>query len=155
MAAFGGASYTLTGHGEPVRVTAFRATANLFGLWQVAPVAGRTFLSNEDQPGAANVVVLSHRFWITHFNGKPDVIGRALSLNGDPYTVVGVLSPAMEVGNFESIDLWVPLTLDASRARRDDRSLRVTALQSADLTSVSLIEPHWRLVSSSPPLRED
>jgi putative ABC transport system permease protein len=128
MAAFGGGAYTLTGQGEPLRVSALRATANLFGLWQLAPVAGRTFLPHEDRPGAAKVAVLSHHFWIGHFNGTSDVIGRSLVLNGEPYTVVGVLTPAIEIGSFESIDLWVPLTLDASGARRDDRALRVTAL---------------------------
>jgi putative ABC transport system permease protein len=128
MAAFGGSAYTLTGEGDPLRVSALRATANVFELWQVAPVVGRTFLPNEDHPGAAKVTVLSHHFWVAHFNGRSDVIGRVLTLNGEPYTVVGVLSPKMEVGTFESVDLWAPLTLDASAARRDDRSLRVTAL---------------------------
>jgi putative ABC transport system permease protein len=127
MAAFRSAAYTLRGTAEPLRVSAMRATANLFGLWQLRPVVGRTFLPGEDRPGAPKAVVLSHHFWVTHFNSEPGVAARAVTLNGESYSVVGVLTPDIEVGSFEAIDVWVPLTLDASGARRDDRSLRVTA----------------------------
>src|SRR5579864_171159 len=127
MAAFGSTAYTLRGTAEPLRVTAMRATANLFALWQLRPVVGRTFLPDEDLPGAPKTVVLSHHFWVTHFNSDPGVAGRAVTLNGESYSVVGVLTPDIEVGSFEAIDVWVPLTLDVSGARRDDRSLRVTA----------------------------
>jgi len=127
MAAFGNAAYTLRGNGEPLRVSAMRATANLFALWQLRPAVGRTFLPDEDRPGARKAVVLSHHFWVTHFNSDPGVAGRSVTLNGESYSVVGVLTPDIEVGSFEAIDIWVPLTLDVSGTRRDDRSLRVTA----------------------------
>ena len=125
IAAFGGATYTMTGEGDPVRITALRTTANLFALWEVPTVLGRAFLASEDKPGAPHVAILSHRFWASHFNGTPEAVGRSITLNGEPYTIVGVVSPAMEVGNFEEIDLWVPIATDPAAAARDDRSLRV------------------------------
>ena len=127
VAAFGGTTFTMTGDGDPVRITALRATANLFTLWELPTVLGRAFLGSEDKPGAPHVAVLSHRFWASHFNANPASVGRSVMLNGEPYTIVGVLSPAMEVGNFEEIDLWVPIAADPAAAARDDRSLRVVA----------------------------
>ena len=127
MAAFENGSYTLTGRGEPIRVSALRTTANLFSVWGLPAVAGQTFSPGDDRPGARKVVVLSHRFWMGHFNGQPEAIGSNLTLNGEPYTILGVLTPSIEVANFEGIDLWLPLPLDASGARRDGRTLRVTA----------------------------
>ena len=64
---------------------------------------------------------------MSRFNGSREVIGSPLTLNGETYTVVGVLSNEIEVGNFETIDLWTPLPLDATGSRRNDRSVRITA----------------------------
>jgi putative ABC transport system permease protein len=127
MAAHQQAAYTLTRSGDPMRITALRATANLPGLWQLKTVAGRTFLPREDTPGAAKVAVLSHRFWREHFVGDPAVVGRSLTLNGEPYTVVGILTDEIEIGTMIAIDVWIPLTVDAASARRDDRVLAVSA----------------------------
>ena len=127
MAAFGDGAFTLTGQGEPLRISALRSTANLFALWDLRLAAGRAFLPGDDAPGAPKVAVLSDHFWAARFNRNPDIVGRTLMLNGEPNTVVGVVTPAIEVGNFASIDLWLPLTLDRAGGRRDDRWLRVTA----------------------------
>ncbi|HTK28418.1 MAG TPA: ABC transporter permease [Vicinamibacterales bacterium] len=128
VAAFTQSGYTLTGDGEPLRITAMRATASLARVWDLRPIAGRTFARDEDRPGAERVALLSHRFWSSHFLGDPGVLGRSLMLSGEPYKVVGILGPAIEIGNLNAIDVWVPLTVDASGARRDDRSLGVAAL---------------------------
>ena len=127
MAAFQQSGYTLTGSGEPLRITALRATANLPAMWALKTVAGRTFLPGEDTPGAAHVAVLSHRFWNEHFASNAAVVGRSLTVNGEPYTVVGVLTDEIEIGNLIAIDLWLPLTVNPASARRDDRVLAVSA----------------------------
>lgn len=127
MGAFYQSGYTLTGTGDPVRITALRATANLPSMWLLKTVAGRTFLAGEDAPGAAKVAVLSHRFWKQHFAADAGVVGRSLTLNGEPYTVVGVLDDAIEIGNMIAIDLWMPLPLNPAGARRDSRNLSVSA----------------------------
>src|SRR5204862_6046628 len=81
----------------------------------------------EARSGARQVAILSHHFWASHFNANPASVGRSITLNGEAYTIVGVVSATMEVGSFEEIDLWVPIAADPAAAARDDRSLRVTA----------------------------
>lgn len=118
------AGYTMTGRGDAVSLEATRATANLHDTWGLKLLHGRTFRTGEDQPGAAPVVVLSHQFWARQFNSDPAIVGQALTLNGQPHTVVGVLFPEIEIGNLSLIDIWTPLTIDPS-ALRDRRTMRV------------------------------
>jgi putative ABC transport system permease protein len=128
MAAYHQASFTLTGSGDPLPVTALLATANMPAMWRLKTVAGRTLLPGEDAPGAPKVAVLSHRFWKEHFSSDPNVVGRSLMLNGEAYTVVGILTDEIEIGSMIAIDLWMALpveapapraTLECSRCRRD------------------------------------
>jgi putative ABC transport system permease protein len=118
---------TLAGAGDPIAVSAAYATANLFHLWQVSPAIGRLMVRGEDAPGRDPVVVLAHHFWSAHFAADPAVVGRAILLNGRSYTVVGVVTPTIEIGNLAAVDVWVPLEISASAAR-DDRSNTVMAL---------------------------
>ncbi len=127
MAAFDQAGYTLTGSGDPVPITALRATANMPAMWQLKTVAGRTLLPGEDAPGAPKVAVLSHRFWKEHFSSDGGVVGRSLMLNGEPYTVVGILTDEIEIGSMIAIDLWMALPVDAAGISRDTRVLSVSA----------------------------
>ncbi len=133
MAASYQSGYTLTGTGDPIRVTALRATANLPAMWQLKTVAGRVFLPGEGIPGRDKVAVLSHRFWKQHFASDPAVVGRSFALNGETYTVVGVLTDAIEIGNMIAIDLWIPMP-ESSAARRDVRNLSVSARLKAGAT---------------------
>lgn len=110
MAAGAEASFNLTGDGEPERVTAYVVTANIFPLFGVQPVLGRTFLATEDQPGANKVAVLSYSLWQSRYGGDRNIINREVLLNGEKFAVVGVL-PA----NFQFLErearIWVPLVL--------------------------------------------
>ena len=101
----------LTGDGNPERLQGFQVSANLFSLLGVAPQRGRAFLGEEDRPGANRVVMLSHEFWRRRFGADPQVVGRALTLNGDTYTVVGVM-PA-DFRFFTKADVWTPLAFTA------------------------------------------
>ncbi len=67
-----------------------KATAEYFDVYGIKPLLGRTFLPEEDAPGKNHVVVLSYAFWQRVFGGASNVIGRAVQLNGEPYTVIGV-----------------------------------------------------------------
>src|SRR5438132_7330445 len=96
MAAFTERSFNLTGVGEPERLDGRRVSSNLFDLLGVRPIIGRTFVAQEDQPGT-KVVLLNESLWKRRFGGDPAVIGRALNLNGEPYTVVGVLPPTVRL----------------------------------------------------------
>jgi putative ABC transport system permease protein len=116
----------LTGADEPARVMIGPSTANLFGVWGVQPVLGRGFLEGEDLPGAERVAILSQGSWERRFSADPDVIGRTISLNGYPTTVVGIMGDEMEVGGLAEIEIWVPVVLDRESAPRDDRILWVT-----------------------------
>jgi putative ABC transport system permease protein len=120
------ASYTLSGRGDAVALTGSRVTANLFETWGLQMAAGRPLSPGDDAPGAPDVVVLSHTFWQRQFNGDPGIVGQALTLNGRPYTVKGVVAPDIEIGTLSLIEVWTPLTLDPT-APRDVRDLRVSA----------------------------
>ncbi len=102
------------------------ATAELFACMGQPALLGRAFMGGDDRPGAPPVVVLSHRYWQAEFDRRDDVIGRALQIGRDHYTVVGVLSPDIEFGNLAEIDVWLPLRVDPD-GPRDARNLRFLA----------------------------
>lgn len=121
------AQLSLIGAGEPIAVTAEAVTPNLFEVWKLQATAGRTLQADDDRAGQRDVVVLAHHFWAAHFAADPAVLGRAITLNGRRRTIVGVLTPAIEIGNLGRIDVWVPLETDAG-AKRDDRVATIMAL---------------------------
>jgi predicted permease len=84
---------TLMVHGEPTRLNGRYVSADHFAVFGVQPLVGRTFRAEEDQAGAAAVVILSHAAWRTHFGGDPGILDRELLLDNVPHRVVGVLPP--------------------------------------------------------------
>ena len=126
MTATTGSSLTLTGQGDPVLLRAGRVSAGYFNVFAVAPFLGRTFTPDEDTPGKEHVVVLSHRLWAAQFGSDPRIVGKSLTLNGEPYTVIGVM-PARSAFDRSFNQLWRPLAFKPSERTRNFHWLGVVA----------------------------
>ena len=107
LAAYTGGGALLSGSGESENVGAPRVSANFFSVLGVDPVLGRTFQAGEDQPGGNKVTVLTYAFWQRRFGGDPGIIGKALTINGESYTVIGVLPASFQFA-LRNNDLWLP-----------------------------------------------
>jgi len=99
--------FTLTGRGEPENLNGVRVTENFFRALGVQPLLGRTFRPDEDRPGGANVAVLSHSFWQRRFGGDKSILDQAVTLNGTPFTVIGIM-PASVKFPFAQTHIWLP-----------------------------------------------
>jgi len=114
LAAFQPTVLTLSGRGEPKQFQGMLVTANYFDVLGVPAALGRTFLPEEDQkPGGNSVAVLSYGLWAREFGADRGLIGRALTLNGNSYTVIGVAPPGFKgTFLFASADqIWVPVSM--------------------------------------------
>jgi putative ABC transport system permease protein len=135
LGAFADSNFNLTGGDQPERVVAVRVTASLLSLLGTKPSRGRLFLSGEDQPEAGRVLILSHHLWQRSFGANPNIVGQTVALNGDSYTVVGIMPsdfkfpPAFSATVASSqyampkADLWVPLIPEPLLKARDIRTL--------------------------------
>jgi putative ABC transport system permease protein len=108
-----GWTMSMMGAGEPVRVTATKASANLFDLLGARPLIGRTFSVGEDLPGRHRVAVLSHGLWRERFGAAPGVLGRSVVLEDAPHEIIGVMPPDFELFGRDA-ELWTPLPFDAT-----------------------------------------
>jgi predicted permease len=120
MAAMADLSLNLTGTGEPERIVGKRVSASLFPLLGVEPQLGRTFLAEEDQPGGARVVVMSHGLWQRRFGSDVNIIGKSLTLNGESFTVVGVMPSHFQFPSREE-EMWVPIAFTPQEASNRGR----------------------------------
>jgi len=114
MAPYENKSFELSGAGEPRRITTARVGWNLFPLLGIQPLLGRTFRQEEDRPGVA-VAILSYGLWQSAFGGSKDIVGRTVTLDRIPYTIVGVMPGTFQFplpgtsSNNEPGELWVPM----------------------------------------------
>jgi putative ABC transport system permease protein len=99
----------LTGVGEPVRIQGARVTGRFFGTLGVPALRGRGVLPGEDSAGHDHVVVLTYGLWQRVLGGEPGVVGRSLSLNGEPYEVVGVMPDGFRDVFIRAVELWTPI----------------------------------------------
>jgi predicted permease len=129
-----GANWNLTGHGEPERVGALQVSSNLLPMLGVQPALGELFTAADDHPGRTGTVLLGHGTWMRRYGGERNVLGRSLTLNGEPYEIVGVLPASFDLprevlptlGGAEHAEVIVPLPLSADAARirnREDYNL--------------------------------
>ncbi len=163
-----GRSGTLVGLDQPERVEALRTSSSLFHLLGARPLYGRLLLPEDDVPGKPAVVVLSHGFWKRLFNSDPNVVGRAITLNGiipgtgsekNLFTVAGVLRPDFvlnaeimpTVASIRQMDIFLPLPLGADAVtRRGDENYNLMARLKPGVTmeqaqaDISVIAGHIR-----------
>lgn len=125
-----GGNENLTGYGDPARVGVIRASSNLLPMLGARAQLGRLFLPEDDLPGREGTAVLGHGAWARRFGADPGIVGRAITLNGLPYTVVGVLPAAFSLprevlptlGGADNADVLLPLPLgsEAATVRRGE-----------------------------------
>ena len=104
------------------RIAGGKANYDLFPVLGVQPRLGRIFSQNEDHPGAGHVVILSHALWKTRFESRSDLMGSAITLDGAPYTVIGVMPPGFHVLSDKEL-FWVPLQLESANAQGSARNV--------------------------------
>jgi predicted permease len=135
LSAFAPQSVNLTGRDDPTRIRGGFVSANFLALVGVQPYLGRGFKPGEDQPGAARVAVINYGFWQGLLGGDPKILGKSLTLNGEAFTVIGVMPR-----NFQfpigSCDVWMPMLYNPHLSR--DRAVGSVAVLARMRTQVSL-----------------
>jgi len=115
--------FTWTGGPEPKLLRGWAVSSGYFPTMGLPMTLGRGFTPGEDQPGNERVVVLSHAFWNQQLGADRDVVGSTVTLDGLPYTIIGVAHPDIQFP--AAGDYWIPLAIDPSREMRDFRYLGV------------------------------
>lgn len=125
VAAFQRRSFNFSTEENPERLAGARVSSTLFSLLGIRPVMGRDFQPEEDKPGGEHVVLLGHNLWQRRFASDPSVIGKTLLLDGERYTVVGVMPPRFKYPEFAEI--WIPMALDLGKINRGEHFLDAVA----------------------------
>jgi hypothetical protein len=155
FAFFGFVSRTLTGRGDPERLMAVDVAPRFFEVLGVQPASGRLFTEQEHHAGGPRAVLLTHGLWQRRFGGDPGLVGTAISINNEAFTVVGVLPPQFDFSSVFTpgtpVDMFVPADLDVMRPWGNTLSLvgrlrpdATVAQARAELTTLMprLIEQH-------------
>lgn len=123
---------TLTGDGEPEQLNGAVVSHGMFATLGVQPALGRAFTADEDRPNGERVAVLSHALWRQRFGGDPGVIGRVVTLSGNPFTIIGVMPEAFRFPVIANAQLWAPAQLEPGQ--RGNAFLRVIGRLKADVS---------------------
>ncbi len=145
-AAFKSWTYVLGETGEPELLPAARVTGGFFRTLGVRPIAGRAITDDDVRPGAAKIAVIGHALWQRRFGGDATIIGREVALNGERFTVVGVMPPGFQFPRGAELpsglqfpprtDLWTPLDFSAEDLRQRGRfHLAVIGLLRSDVSA--------------------
>jgi putative ABC transport system permease protein len=124
VSAFTGTTFDIASINLPENVWGMRVTSNYFRTLGSSFFLGRDFLQHEDQEGKNHVVILTHKLW-NHLGADPKIVGHTLRVNGEPYTVVGVLQPG--IADRDLFQLAVPLVFTPEELHQDDGSFVVVA----------------------------
>ncbi len=127
------ASFTLTGDQQPEALNGVLASADFGRVVGTAPALGRFFTTEEDAAGKDHVALIGDGLWRRRFGADPQIVGRNVQLNGEPYTIIGVMPPNF---NFPSpnYEVWAPLALDSSKYARGHGFLQGVARLKPDVT---------------------
>jgi predicted permease len=124
-----GGNYNLTGGGEPERIGTIRVSSNLLAMLGARPLLGRLFQPEDDLPGRTGSAVLGHGTWMRRYGGDASAVGKTLTLNGQPFEIVGVLPASFDLprevmptlGGAEHAEIVLPLPLPADAAQIRNR----------------------------------
>ena len=108
LVAFNVAKVNLTNNGEPEQLMSLNVTDGFFSMLGAAPLLGRNFLSEEDQPGRNNVVILSYKLWQSRFGANQNILHQSITLNGQNYNVIGVMPQDFRF-LIDEVELWTPM----------------------------------------------
>jgi predicted permease len=123
MGAWTGRSFNVATRERPEQIEGSPQTPGFFTMMGLPLLMGRDFLPEEGEPGRDHVVVLSHRVWSKHFGADRDILGKEIRMNGEPYTVVGVMPPGMH--DRLPYHLWVPLAFKPEQINHDAHFITV------------------------------
>jgi predicted permease len=113
VAAFRTNVVNYTGNSSPEQLRAAQVSADYFHLFGVPVVRGRAFTAQEDLPGGEKVALISQGLWTRRFGSDPGVIGKTISLSGDPFIVIGIVSSSFDIQEFgPAPELWIPFQID-------------------------------------------
>jgi len=120
---------TITGVDEPEKLYALHLTSEIFSMLGMRPMLGRVWTAGEDATGREHEIVIGHALWARRFASDSSVLGKKVVLDGNPYTIIGVMPAGFGFAPFWAThaELWAPLALDARAGDRDGSSLRVFA----------------------------
>ncbi|HXS79344.1 MAG TPA: ABC transporter permease [Gammaproteobacteria bacterium] len=140
------------GQGELLQsVSGFQTSADYFGAYRPPLVMGRWFTAEEDLPNAGYTVVLSYNFWTQRLASDPNILGKSITLSGNPYTVVGVVGREFDVRDFGAVpEVWVPFQLDPNTKDQGHYFGAVGRLK----PGVSLEQAQAKLLASSSAFRD-
>ncbi len=126
MAALYGETSTLSGDGEPEQLNIVAVTYPMFRVLKISPALGRDFTEQDNQPSGAQVAILSHGLWQRRFGGDLGIVGRAITLDGEPNTVIGVMPAGFPFPVIPTAEIFQPLQ-QAREGTRGNAYLRVIA----------------------------
>jgi putative ABC transport system permease protein len=123
----------VSGVGEPERLPAATASKEFLPALGIKPIVGRNFLPEEDRPGGAPAVLISHAYWQRRFHSDPSAVGRTLTVDGVARTIIGVVPH--ELGELVAADLWLPTAIDPNSIERRNHNYGIVARLKAGVTA--------------------
>lgn len=118
LAAYSFGSANLVMQGEPEQLAAASVSRDFFAVFGTEPILGRTFSPEEDRPGGEKVVALSYELWQRSFGGSSSALGQAVSIDGRPHTIVGVLPQGFQTPFASGVSLWMPVAISPTTGHR-------------------------------------
>jgi putative ABC transport system permease protein len=135
MTALFASTFNFSGANEPLQVNGWTVATNFFDVLGARPQLGRTFVPDEEQWGKHRVAILSHTLWMSSFGGNASVLGKEVTVDAEPFTIIGVM-PAEFSSSHSEVQLWVPMSPPPGiTINRDQRFMRVIARLKPDVTS--------------------
>jgi putative ABC transport system permease protein len=128
IAAYSDRTFNVTENGEPERIQGMMTSPAFFPLLDIKPIVGRVFLPEEDYPNKVFSAVISERLWRRRFNSDGQIVGRTISLNYEPFTIVGVVKDIVDVPRLPAdTELWIPISHSSGFNNRQGHYLSVLA----------------------------